>query len=246
MRAHLLVRGERPLVPTGNHLFASMFAHNVVYVPRSEYVDRDAMLSAYMEKNMGSTSNIAVVPEGASEPSALLGILRLVHWMAHSTSAFPRPHEEARLVIDCGTGTTAVGLALGAALLGLPWQVIGVMLAGPHEYYSQQASRLVQQFCEMVELGSEEESAMSTEVSARLRWIERVAPRKFGSILPNEMHTCREIASKWGVIVDPIWTLAAWEAAIDESSIPGSDVLMIHSGGGLGLCGIAQRYPKQF
>lgn len=47
-----------------------------------------------------------VLPEGASEPAALLGCIRLVHWLAQSHVLGPQP---LTLVVDCGTGTTATG-----------------------------------------------------------------------------------------------------------------------------------------
>ena len=46
LRSHLLVRGERPAVPTGYHLLARMYGE-VTYVTRSEYADRDAMLQRH-------------------------------------------------------------------------------------------------------------------------------------------------------------------------------------------------------
>lgn len=46
IRAHLLIRGERPAVPTGYHLLASMFGH-VTHVTRKEYSEREAMLSRH-------------------------------------------------------------------------------------------------------------------------------------------------------------------------------------------------------
>ena len=46
LRSHLLVRGERPAVPTGYHLLARMYGE-VTYVPRSEYADREAMLQRH-------------------------------------------------------------------------------------------------------------------------------------------------------------------------------------------------------
>ena len=49
MRAHLLVRGERPAVPTGYHLLARMFGE-VTYVPRSEYADRAAMFAHHTDR----------------------------------------------------------------------------------------------------------------------------------------------------------------------------------------------------
>lgn len=50
-----------------------------------------------------------VLPEGASEPAALLGCIRLVHWLAQSHVLGPQP---LTLVVDCGTGTTATGPAI--------------------------------------------------------------------------------------------------------------------------------------
>lgn len=41
---------------------------------------------------------------------------------------------------------TTAGLAMGVALLGLPWKVIGVMLAGTREYYSQQQHALTEAY----------------------------------------------------------------------------------------------------
>ena len=61
----------------------------------------------------------------------MLGMVRLVQWLA---SSLPDPlGTRYTLVIDSGTGTSAVGAALGVKLLGLPWRVVGVMLAGSLE-----------------------------------------------------------------------------------------------------------------
>lgn len=50
-----------------------------------------------------------VLPEGASEPAALLGCIRLVHWLAQPHVLGQQP---LTLVVDCGTGVTATGKAL--------------------------------------------------------------------------------------------------------------------------------------
>lgn len=160
-RCHLLVRGERPAVPTGHHLYARLFAHRIQYVSRAEYADRDGMLAAYVQQlqlqrsqaqqqggqsGLGSTNEsrtaanssheaataaaaaavsggisldtrspssgsssgqrVVVVPEGAAEPGALLGLIRLVGWLAaHPVLAGRR----CNIVVDSGTGVTATG-----------------------------------------------------------------------------------------------------------------------------------------
>lgn len=147
--------------------------------------------------------------EGAAEPLALLGLIRLVHYLSEPAALGRGPCD---LVTDCGTGVTAIGapplsvysishflcnsilaastncldipvsfgwhacqshnlrplegcvaalsfsrladklrlkspgLALGVALLGLPWRIHGVMLAGTEEYYLQQQKDLTAAF----------------------------------------------------------------------------------------------------
>ena len=64
MRAHLLVRGERPAVPTGHHLIARMFGE-VTYVPRSEYADRVTMFARHtscIERALGPDAKVLIYP----------------------------------------------------------------------------------------------------------------------------------------------------------------------------------------
>ena len=66
------------------------------------------------------------------------------------------------------------------------------------------------------------------------------------------MGRCAELARRHGIILDPVWTLAAWEAAEAAArevaaAGEGRRVLMLHTGGSaLALCGLAQRYPDAF
>jgi 1-aminocyclopropane-1-carboxylate deaminase/D-cysteine desulfhydrase-like pyridoxal-dependent ACC family enzyme len=60
-----------------------------------------------------------------------------------------------------------------------------------------------------------------------------------------------QVARETGLLLDPIYSLAAWESALELSEQHSADdadarVVMLHSGGSLGLHGLAQRYPEQF
>ncbi|GLC43325.1 hypothetical protein PLESTM_001458900 [Pleodorina starrii] len=234
LRSHLLVRGEPPQVPTGYHLVTRMYGTEVSYISRAEYADRQAMLRsrAAAVRCREPSAQVSVVSEGGGDPPALLGLLRLVHWMAYVTHSsgcgycdyyldpaadpggcrsaadgtFRAGHREEeeegeegegegehearrvgggggaaataaaasagsiaggpasrvsavqrlpyatttpyKVVVDAGTGTTAVGLALGIALLGLPWSVHAVTLAGDMSYYESQQEQLLRSFLE--------------------------------------------------------------------------------------------------
>lgn len=46
MNVHLLIRGERPVSPTGHHRAALTLATSVTYIPRNLYADRRQTLEA--------------------------------------------------------------------------------------------------------------------------------------------------------------------------------------------------------
>ncbi|CAM6096302.1 unnamed protein product [Calypogeia fissa] len=261
--AHLLLRGERPAISTGYNLLARMYGR-CTYVPRSEYADRAAMFKKYGGIVGGSSSSliwlddlgerptvgpisekkVVVVNEGAGDAIALLGLIRLIHYLSQPT-VFGSSHQ-LHIVVDTGTGTTAVGLALGISLLRLPWTVTGVILADTVEGHEAHKHQLISKFCER-------HSSPPTEaLHLPLSWTERWKPRKFGRILPGEVRTCQSIAQQTGILLDPIYTLAGWETGTRlslESWTEGKGseiVVMLHTGGTLGLFGLAQRYPEEF
>lgn len=148
------------------------------------------------------------------------------------------------------------------------------MLAGGPQYYQQQQRELTAAFCTAYTPGllggaaagaataaaaggaagvaaAALEADLQQGVAERLRWATRAAPRKFGRVLPGEVQRCREVAQRHGLLLDPVWTLAAWEAACAAAAeaamqAEGERVAMLHTGGMLGLCGLAQRWPDQF
>ncbi|KAG2501838.1 hypothetical protein HYH03_000336 [Edaphochlamys debaryana] len=281
LRTHLLVRGEAPKIPSGYHLVTRMYGSEVLYVTRSEYAVREAMLATRVEalRRAQPEAQVAVIPEGGGQPSALLGLIRLAHCLAatgagpEAAAAVGQPGAAAsplgvagrqaplqggggagpgrgpqppvvglpglpaplttpyRIVVDSGTGTAAIGLALGVAVLGLPWTVLGIMLAGDLPYYQSQQEQLVRGFMDLYgrelygeDLGCSDlissdaaagtgapESGFGAAPRLPLRWLPRRVPRSFGKVLPGEVEACRQVARWCGVGLDPIYSLAAWE-----------------------------------
>ena len=62
-----------------------------------------------------------------------------------------------------------------------------------------------------------------------------------------------QVARTTGLLLDPIYSLAAWEVAVQQAeavaaaeSSPAARVCMLHCGGMHGLHGLAQRFPADF
>lgn len=120
------------------------------------------------------------------------------------------------LVVDSGTGTTAVGVALGVAALGLPWHVVGVMLAGDKDDYVGYQRTMLAAVRDTPPASAEAARAarVAQQQELPLSWVPRVAPRRFGKVLPGEPGACRDVARATGVLLDPIYTLAGWEVRV--------------------------------
>ncbi|KAG2261480.1 hypothetical protein Bca52824_068559 [Brassica carinata] len=260
VRSHLLLRGEQPEVLTGYNLVSTMYG-NVEYVPRSKYANREEMLRTHADLVAGedgsvlcaedleeamdgfssseaSPRKVLIVNEGAGDALALLGMFRLVQYLSQDCLL---GKNRVKFVVDAGTGTTAVGLGVAAMSLGLPWEINAVMLADTLDNYKRHQDRLLDEFTSQF-LPSIVCSSLDT-----IKWVERQRPRKFGKVLEGEVEMCRKIAQETGVLVDPMYTLAAWETATElvEDERP-SIVVMLHTGGTLGMFGLAQRYKSFF
>ncbi|KAL8156994.1 hypothetical protein AgCh_001918 [Apium graveolens] len=188
---------------------------------------------------------VAIINEGAGDAAGLLGVIRLVHYLSRH-HIFGKD-QALKVVLDSGTGTTAVGLGIAALCLGLPWEVTAVMLADTFDGYRNLEQRLVTEFlrCSSFPFSPEVVKKLNDGV---VHWLERRHPRKFGNVLKGEVDTCQQIAQQTGILVDPIYTLAAWELStiLSQEEVGGAKVVMLHTGGTLGMFGLAQRYKSFF
>ncbi|KAL8037826.1 hypothetical protein ABFS82_11G063700 [Erythranthe guttata] len=188
---------------------------------------------------------VVIVNEGAGDAVALLGMIRLIKHLSES-HLFGK-NEALKIVVDAGTGTTAVGLALGVSSLGLPWEVNAVMLADKIDGYKKKEQNLISEFLNST-ASAFGKAPIREKNDGIVQWVERRVPRKFGNILKGEVEECRRIAQQTGILVDPIYTLAAWNLAADlsENGEERTKVVMLHTGGTLGMFGLAQRYRSYF
>ncbi|PHT59242.1 D-cysteine desulfhydrase 2, mitochondrial [Capsicum baccatum] len=274
LKSHLLLRGEQPATLTGYNLISTLYG-NVSYVPRSLYARREEMLlkharlvardsgfvfsladleaslsshgcsehSSHVDSLTKRSKKVAIINEGAADAVALLGVLRLVEYLSQD-HLFGKD-QQLKIIIDAGTGTTAIGFGIGAVCLGLPWEVTAVMLADTIDGYQKKEETLISEFRRCFTLQRSEQTLTGSEPGL-VHWVERRSPRKFGNILKGEVEICQKIAQETGILIDPVYTLAAWELASQLGQEECAKVVMLHTGGTLGMFGLAQRYKSYF
>lgn len=207
-------------------------------------INNASKTESFLEKaalrSIRNLNKVAIINEGAADAVGLLGAIRLVHYLSQK-HLFGKD-QVVKIVVDAGTGTTAVGLALGALCLGFPWEVSAVMLADTLERYRKREECLISEFCKICNSAAVDLNFDGAN-DKLVQWVHRKSPRKFGNILKGEVEECQKIAQQTGILVDPVYTLAAWELATQLRLELGEDkkVVMLHTGGTLGMFGLAQR-----
>lgn len=230
LRPHLLLRGEAPPAMTGYTLLSHMLAE-LRWVEHAHWNRREALLQEHAASLRAQGRQVAIIPEGGSARDALYGLVRLVRGLA---IALDRPWDRKwRLVVDSGTGTTAIGLALGIALLELPWEVHAVCLVPNRPQDWQDASARL--------LASWAEVEQPPRKTPQILWNERSEPRPFGKVRAQDLDRCRAIAQETGLLLDPVYTLAGWDHLQGFSTGGLRDTVLLHTGGQWNLFGAAQR-----
>ena len=186
------------------------------------------MLETYRSQLCSSYRKVSVLPEGGACPAATRGYQRLVAELAQQLD----PETCWTIVVDSGTGMTATAIAMAIERMGLPWRVDAVvLLKGQEDTIARQALERIHPL----------RSTDDTELP--VQWFARVRPRRFGKVFEDEVHECLAFAKQTGVLLDPMYTLAAWKHTQVRRAQEMNSTVIIHTGGGLNLWGVAQRFP---
>ncbi|KAK6930919.1 hypothetical protein RJ641_002712, partial [Dillenia turbinata] len=120
--------------------------------------------------------------------------LVFLRYVTHCAALVPDPFTWKRIplkiAVDCGTGTTTVGLVLGAMCLGLPWETIAVMLSGSVDGYKMQERRLINEIIKCSSCLLIDQVLNRVECGV-VQWVERNIPREFGNVLKGEVEWIR-------------------------------------------------------
>ncbi|KAJ4961238.1 hypothetical protein NE237_021148 [Protea cynaroides] len=158
-----------------------------------------------------------------------LGVIRLVEYLSQ-TDLFGR-EQPIKLAADAGTATTDClrdwSQMFRAAMGGYCSDAESI------EGYKKQEERLISDFKMYCGLHLSDHALNGLDGGIV----------QFGNVLEGEVEVCQQIAKQTGVLVDPIYTLAAWEHAmfLCQNSDRDTKVVMLHTGGTLGMFGLAQR-----
>ncbi|MBY8997562.1 MAG: D-cysteine desulfhydrase family protein [Candidatus Thorarchaeota archaeon] len=225
MRCILLLGGEEPEEYTGNLLLDRMLGAEMKFFPDESVFTLNKRLDGIMETLIDFGLTPYAIPAGAAMP---VGVVPYAVAMDELNSQFKEKNfYPDRIILAVGTGGTLAGLILGAHMLELDVDIIGVTVAKPADEVKEEVKDLIER---TVQLYPEIE-AFKPNITVDDNFIGKgYAQLDDGVVSAIEMFARME-----GIFLDPVYTgkggLALIRMALAGNIASDSPTLFYHTGG---------------
>jgi D-cysteine desulfhydrase len=164
-----------------------------------------------------------VIPEGGS---SALGSLGYVDAMAETRLQMDLAEADVPAQLDavvhaCGSGGTAAGVALGAALHGVAQSVLAMAVCDDAACFERVTSQLIADACALLSIPAREPP---------LTIVDRYKGPAYAVATREQLRFIAQIAQACGLILDPVYTGKAMYGLAQLANKP-KTVLFIHTGG---------------
>jgi D-cysteine desulfhydrase len=216
-----------PAPDTGNALLDALTGAEIRAISPAQYRNREPLMAEVARELRARGRRPYVIPEGGSSG---LGALGYVDAMREVKEQMERAEQGATghfdaVVHACGSGGTAAGVALGAAIHGVAPSVLAMAVCDDVAYFEAVAARLMAEATGYL--------AMMPPAHG-LRVLDAYKGPAYGVATEEQLRFIGEVARASGLVVDPVYT---GKALFGLSRMPDKPrtALFIHTGGLPGL-----------
>ncbi len=228
---------ERPAVKdalprTGNVLLDRLVGAEIRLISTQDYSQRGAVMESAAQELARAGERPYVIPEGGSNGLGSLGYVDAMEEVRRQIDlGLAGPRTAFDLVVHaCGSGGTAVGVALGAAKHESAKAVRAVCVCDDAAYFEHVTTRIV---------GEARALDPSLPAPAPLTFDDRSKGPGYGVMDDAQKRFLIEVARTSGTILDPVYTgkaLYGLSRALERGEVKsGARVLFLHTGGLPGL-----------
>lgn len=195
------------------------------FLSREEWPNREALIRKKL------SPSCIYIPEGADMFPSLPGALSLPQDISSNSSFLNISFDH--LFIDAGTGLSAIALLLGMASFKLRGMAHVIMMAEENAFEKKLFAYK----------GLLEKECSSVVMLPKYAVYPSSIAKSFGSINQAIFNEIKSLAKEEGILCDPIYSAKLFYSAKDiyrTHSLKGN-LLCIHSGGALSLCGFQEQ-----
>ncbi len=242
LKTILLLRTNDPdnVTVDGNLLLDRLAGAEVRFMTPEQWPDRNRIMDQTADALLREGRRAYVIPEGGSNG---LGALGYVEAMAEVRRQIDlglgggKPYDA--VVVACGSGGTAAGVALGASMYGVAREAIAMAVCNDAAYFEAQVADIMKD---------------ARRVDPRLPEPARLVVHdgckgpEYAVMSLEQRKLLARVTSLSGLVLDPVYTGKAFAGLVDLTKpnglLAGKRVLFIHTGGLPGLLAQAAEFAS--
>jgi L-cysteate sulfo-lyase len=226
LRCELVLNGTKPELPNGNLLLDELLGARIHWVQRSE---RETKLSEIPDELRKQGSKPYVVPVGGSNGVGATGYVLAMMELAEQLKGINRRVDH--VVFASSSGGTQAGIVVGAKVTNFNGKLHGVSI-------DQDDANGATYQCELADIANETAKYVGFNVqfaASDFNVMYDYLGEGYGVVSDLEREAIRLLASREGIILDPVYTGRAMGALIDlirqKAFRQDETVLFWHTGG---------------
>lgn len=215
---------EPPIQPSGNFLIDQLFGADIHYVATE--AERPAKMDEIAADLRDQGHSPYVIPGGGSNGIGALGYVAAMlelQEQLHAAAIAPR-----RLYFAAGGGGTHAGIAVGGALFGADYDIVGGMV-------EDTAAEGIERAFQVTEWTAERLGMPNPVNKAALAADDRFVGPGYGIVTAEGLAAIQLLARTEGILLDPVYTAKAFAcmlADIRSGMFTSRDaVIFLHTGG---------------
>jgi D-cysteine desulfhydrase len=230
----LLLNGTRPELPNGNLLLDELLGARIHWVQRSE---REAKLSEIADELRKQGSRPYVIPVGGSNGVGATGYVLAMMELAEQLNRLNQRVDH--VVFASSSGGTQAGVVVGAKVTGFDGKLHGVRIDKDDEgaIYERELAEIANETAKYVDFDAQ---FTASDFNVEYDYL----GGGYGVVGDLEREAIRLLASREGIVVDPVYTGRAMGALLDlirkRAFRLGETVLFWHTGGAPALFAYAE------
>ena len=222
MKSKIFLWGNKTKLAEGNLFLDKMYGAEIIYLNKKDYDNVDVIMTEERKKLVKKGKRVYVFPGGGSTTLGIWGYINFVNELKKQVNL----KKIEGILCACGSGGTAAGILVGAALNKLKLKVFAVNVLEPTEIIRKKILQLAE--------GCILDFNLNCKVDENnLKIIEGYSEEGYKNISSDKLNLITDFSKSTGILLDPAYTGKAFCAYNDLilKKGKGEKVIFLHTGG---------------
>jgi len=233
IRTKLFLWGNDSNAADGNLFLSNMYGAEISYLNKKNYLNVNDIMEEEGDQLYKRGKKVYIIPEGGSTALGIWGYISFITELKKQTDI----KKIKGILCASGTGGTAAGLLVGAAINKLNFDIYTVNVLYSKEKLQKKIMYLTEGVIKGYDLNC-------TADESRLKIIDGYSNEGYKNISSNKLKLLNAVAAETGMLLDPAYTGKAFNAYVDQfvSKGKGNKTIFLHTGGLFGAFAKRKKY----